>query len=75
MPDRNPLFVQLSDGAIRNGYTVKILNQKQEQRNFRLTIEGLAGATMEMVGEDARHRNRPSTSPSNPTSCAPSRSM
>ena len=52
VPDRNPLFVQLSDGSIRNGYTVKILNQKQEQRNFRLSMEGLAGATMEMVGED-----------------------
>ena len=57
VPDRNPLFVQLSDGSIRNGYTVKILNQKQEQRNFRLTIEGLAGASMEMVGEDETPRN------------------
>ena len=27
VPDRNPLFVTLSDGAIRNGYTVKILNK------------------------------------------------
>ncbi|MGA7267282.1 MAG: cytochrome c oxidase accessory protein CcoG, partial [Aestuariivirga sp.] len=33
VPDRNPLFVTLSDGAIRNGYTVKILNKRQEQRS------------------------------------------
>jgi cytochrome c oxidase accessory protein FixG len=57
VPDRNPIFVTLSDGSIRNGYTVKILNKKQEQRNFRLSIMDLPGATMEMVGEDAGPRN------------------
>ena len=25
--DRNPLYVRLSDGGLRNGYTVKILNK------------------------------------------------
>jgi cytochrome c oxidase accessory protein FixG len=52
VPDRNPLYVKLSDGAIRNGYTVKILNKKQGERTFHLTIEGLRGAVMEMVGSD-----------------------
>lgn len=51
VPDRNPLFVTLSDGSIRNGYTVKILNKRQEPRTFRLTLEDLPGGTMEMVGE------------------------
>ena len=51
VPDRNPLFVKLSDGAIRNGYTVKILNKKQEQRTFRLTLHDLPGGSMEMVGD------------------------
>lgn len=51
VPDRNPLFVTLSDGAIRNGYTVKILNKRQQERSFRLSIDGLPGASMEMVGE------------------------
>jgi cytochrome c oxidase accessory protein FixG len=55
VPDRNPLYVTLSDGAIRNGFTVKILNMKQETRNFRVAIEGLPGATMEMVGEDGKN--------------------
>ncbi len=56
VPDRNPLFVMLSDGAIRNGYTVKILNKRQAERSFRLSIEGLPGAAMEMVGEDETSR-------------------
>lgn len=42
--DRNPLFVQLSDGTIRNGYTVKILNKVHEVRRFQVTIDGLENA-------------------------------
>jgi cytochrome c oxidase accessory protein FixG len=53
VPDRNPLFVTLSDGAIRNGFTVKILNKRQQERRFRLSIDGLPGASMEMVGDTA----------------------
>ncbi|MFC4272881.1 cytochrome c oxidase accessory protein CcoG [Sneathiella chungangensis] len=41
--DRNPLFVTLSDGSIRNGYTVKILNKIHETRQFRIDVEGLKG--------------------------------
>ncbi len=52
VPDRNPLYVTLSDGSIRDGYTIKILNKRQEARTFRLTIADLPGATMEMVGEE-----------------------
>ena len=42
--DRNPLFVTLSDGSIRNGYTVKILNKIHETRQFQIEVEGLKGA-------------------------------
>jgi cytochrome c oxidase accessory protein FixG len=54
--DRNPVYVQLSDGTIRNGYTVKILNKRPAPRTFRLSIEGLAGAGMYLAGssEDGR---------------------
>jgi cytochrome c oxidase accessory protein FixG len=52
--DRNPLYVKLSDGAIRNGYTVKILNMQQRPRSFRMAVEGLPGATMELAGEEAQ---------------------
>jgi cytochrome c oxidase accessory protein FixG len=48
--DRNPMFVQLSDGSLRNGFTVKILNKQHEARNFRLAIDGLEGARLQIVG-------------------------
>lgn len=44
--DRNPVFVTLKDGAIRNGYTVKLLNMVPEPRTIALSIDGLPGATM-----------------------------
>ncbi|AFX98811.1 cytochrome c oxidase accessory protein CcoG [Candidatus Endolissoclinum faulkneri L2] len=36
--DRNPVSVRLSDGSIRNGYTVKILNMIPKHRTFTLTV-------------------------------------
>lgn len=52
LQDRNPQFVRLSDGSIRNGYTVKLLNMVPEPRSFELSIEGLTGASMSVVGMD-----------------------
>ncbi len=49
--DRNPIFVRLSDGAIRNAYTVRLLNKSREQRRFLLTTEGLADGLIEVVGD------------------------
>src|SRR5439155_22638895 len=53
VPDRNPLFVTLSDGAIRNGYTVKVLNMEQRPRSFTLAIEGLPSAVMALAESTA----------------------
>ena len=50
--DRNPVFVQLADGSIRNGYSLKILNMIAEPRSFNVTIRGLPGATMKVSGSD-----------------------
>lgn len=50
--DRNPPFVQLSDGSLRNGYTVKILNKLHEPRTFQLDVSGLPGAKLMVVGLD-----------------------
>ena len=50
--DRNPLYVTLSDGAIRNGYTVKLLNKIPEPRTLIVTLQGLKGAEMTVVGLD-----------------------
>ncbi|MEL6216386.1 MAG: cytochrome c oxidase accessory protein CcoG, partial [Pseudomonadota bacterium] len=51
--DRNPVFVQLSDGSIRNGYTVKLLNMKPELRSFTLSIQGLPRASMTLAGSES----------------------
>ncbi len=55
--DRNPLFVTLSDGAIRNGFTVKILNMQGRARTFELRLDGLEGAEMWLSGEERRGRS------------------
>lgn len=39
--DRNPIFVQLSSGEIRNGYTLKIQNKTHEHRTYSLNVTGI----------------------------------
>ncbi len=53
LADRNPPFVLLSDGGIRNGYTVKILNKLHEPRAFTLRVSGLPDARLAIVGMSA----------------------
>jgi polyferredoxin len=48
--ERNPVFVRLSDGSIRNAYTVKILNKRHEPRLFRLETQGLPEAQLSIAG-------------------------
>jgi cytochrome c oxidase accessory protein FixG len=50
--DRAPLYVELSDGAIRNGYTVKISNMTRTARSYTLNVEGVAGAVLHVAGQD-----------------------
>ena len=52
MPDRNPLYVTLSDGSIRNGYTLKVLNMTPTPRTFEVAFDGLPGASMWLAGEE-----------------------
>jgi polyferredoxin len=40
----------LSNGAIRNAYTVRILNKQTEARRFSLMVDGIAGAVVDVVG-------------------------
>ncbi len=49
--DRNPQYVILSDGSIRNGYTVKLLNMVPTPRTFRLSIKDLPQASMTVQDE------------------------
>jgi cytochrome c oxidase accessory protein FixG len=56
--DRNPLFVQLSSGEIRNGYVLKIQNKTHEHRTYRLSLDGLNNAYIDVkaAGDiDANH--------------------
>jgi cytochrome c oxidase accessory protein FixG len=48
--DRNPLYVRMADGAIRNGYTMRILNKRLEPRRFAVSVEGVPAAVVEIVG-------------------------
>jgi len=43
---RNPSYVQLSDGHVRNGFTVKIRNMEARPREMELIISGLQGAVI-----------------------------
>jgi cytochrome c oxidase accessory protein FixG len=51
--DRNPVYVVLSDGSIRDGYQVKVLNMIPQERRFRLVVQDLPGATVHESGTDA----------------------
>jgi hypothetical protein len=59
---RNPTFVTLSDGSIRNTYDVRLRNMNLEPRPFRLSLtsdallrielEGQAGLTVEVPANE-----------------------
>lgn len=49
--DRAPLYVTLSDGTIRNGYTFKILNMESTPKKYTLSIEGVKGVSMNVIGQ------------------------
>jgi len=48
--DRSPLYVTLSSGDIRNGYTYKVLNMIREPRRFELSVRGIEGARITVIG-------------------------
>jgi len=49
--DRDPLYVVLADGSVRNGYTLKIENRAYHEVQFRVGISDLGGADLHIVGE------------------------
>jgi cytochrome c oxidase accessory protein FixG len=44
--DRNPPFMLLSDGAVRNAYTVKLRNMENRPRTMEVALLGLDGGKM-----------------------------
>lgn len=51
--DRAPPFILMSDGSIRNAYTVKIVNRENYTRDLKITVEGPEGMAVGAVGEKA----------------------
>jgi cytochrome c oxidase accessory protein FixG len=48
--DRNPAFVRLTDGSLRNGYTVRIVNKQLIAREFALDVTGVPNVSYEFIG-------------------------
>lgn len=51
-PVRNPTYVTLSDGAIRNTYDVRLRNKHGEPRLFEVTVTGNDAYRIELERED-----------------------
>jgi cytochrome c oxidase accessory protein FixG len=62
--DRNPTFVRLHDGAIRDGYTLKIANRGFETQTYRVRFSGVP-ALLKTPGETATSGQLTVTVPGN----------
>jgi len=56
--DRNPMYVRLSDGSLRNGYTIRIVNKQRQTREFALAVDGLTASSIDYIGVAARADGR-----------------
>jgi cytochrome c oxidase accessory protein FixG len=50
MRDRNPNFVTLADGAVRNAYTLKLMNRSGQARTLLLSVGGLTARSVNVIG-------------------------
>ncbi|WBL82770.1 cytochrome c oxidase accessory protein CcoG [Bradyrhizobium xenonodulans] len=57
--DRNPVAVKLSNGAIRNGYTLRFLNKRGFDRVIAVDVDGPANGQIHIVGVDSVTPDRP----------------
>ena len=56
--DRNPQFVRLSDGAIRNAYLIRLSNMESRPREMTISLDGLPGAAMWAEGSTREEASR-----------------
>ncbi|HUD29954.1 MAG TPA: cytochrome c oxidase accessory protein CcoG [Novosphingobium sp.] len=56
--DRNPPFILMSDGSVRNAYTLRLRNMQGRPRHMEIALEGLPGAVM-WTGDTAREAAAP----------------
>jgi len=50
--ERQPLFIQMSDGSIENKYTIKAVNKMPQELHFHLRVTGLDGVKISMPDGD-----------------------
>jgi polyferredoxin len=50
--DRNPMYVRLADGSLRNAYTVRLLNKELQPQTFQLSVGGLPDLQVSVIGGD-----------------------
>jgi len=50
--DRNTLYRELPADLIENIYTLKVINQHNEARSFRLSVTGIPGLSLDGVSDD-----------------------
>ena len=48
--DRNPLFVRLHDGSIRNSFTVNLVNRSYTSKTFVVSLDGLPAPRLQAPG-------------------------
>ena len=49
--DRNPDYVTLADGAVRNAYTLKLMNRSPAARPLRLSVSGIKARQVRVIGD------------------------
>jgi polyferredoxin len=52
--DRNSLYRELPNDVIENIYTIKIINQSNDPRQFGLTVTGIDGISLDGVAHEIR---------------------
>jgi cytochrome c oxidase accessory protein FixG len=67
--DRNPPFLLLSNGDVRNDYTIKLRNMEARPRPMTVTLDGLPGARMwtDEMSQDRAARQLEFTVPADQT--------
>ncbi|MGV6873331.1 cytochrome c oxidase accessory protein CcoG [Pseudochelatococcus sp. B33] len=61
--DRSPMFVRLTDGSVRNAYTLRLINKNHDARTFEISIAGsdgqpIPGAELTAIGDEAATEGR-----------------
>jgi len=51
MRDRNPDYVRLADGAVRNAYTLKLMNRTGQARTLQLGISRIKARQVRLIGD------------------------